>query len=236
MLRSISQISLKPSFHLVNQTLSAIKYTPLQSFSSTTTESEENASRPGQHKTPVTDHLWSLRKTIIKQNKEKKLKKQEEKLLQQEAAAESLQAVPVEETSVEYAFSKDASLRETYINPFGTIRIGRVLEDLDALAGNVAFRHCAAGRDPETFMLVTASIDRIRLLHRSNLKDDITLKGYVTWVGSSSMEIHLSACSSWTDQPWLTALFTFVARDRVLTYYTITRIICSPSIYIVYRM
>jgi hypothetical protein len=28
------------------------------------------------------------------------------------------------------------------------------------------------------------------------------------------MEIFLTACSSWTDVPWLKAYFTFVARDR----------------------
>lgn len=28
-----------------------------------------------------------------------------------------------------------------YRNPWGAVRIGRLLEDLDSLAGNVAFRH-----------------------------------------------------------------------------------------------
>ena len=38
--------------------------------------------------------------------------------------------------------------------------------------------------------------------------------GHVSWVGTSSMEIKMVAKSSWTDEPWMSALFTFVALDR----------------------
>lgn len=37
-------------------------------------------------------------------------------------------------------------------------QIGRILEDLDALAGNIAFKHCS--EDPSFPLLVTASVDR----------------------------------------------------------------------------
>lgn len=37
--------------------------------------------------------------------------------------------------------------------------------------------------------------------------------GRVSWVGRSSMEIKMQAQSSWADEPWLSALFTFVALD-----------------------
>jgi hypothetical protein len=37
--------------------------------------------------------------------------------------------------SVTYAFSSDAVLREMYRNPWDKIRVGRVMEDLDSLAG-----------------------------------------------------------------------------------------------------
>jgi acyl-coenzyme A thioesterase 9 len=147
-------------------------YRSCQLFS-TQTSVDTEAFRPGQHKTPVTDHLWRLRQSVAAEIKEKKLR----------LAAATMQPLPElfpqppHESAVTYAFSKDASLRETYVNPWGTIRVGRVLEDLDALAGNVAFRHCAAGNDPDAIMLVTASIDRIVLEHRPNLKDDVTLRG-----------------------------------------------------------
>ncbi len=59
-------------------------------------------------------------------------------------------------------------------------------------------------------MLVTASVDDISLLHRANLRDDMTLgtpndfslhltfstAGEVAWVGRSSLEIHMSVTSS----------------------------------------
>ena len=35
-------------------------------------------------------------------------------------------------------FSKDIELRESYINFFGALRLGKLLEDLDLIAGHVA--------------------------------------------------------------------------------------------------
>ena len=38
-------------------------------------------------------------------------------------------------------FSKDKELRERYINFFGALRLGKLLEDLDLIAGQVAYKH-----------------------------------------------------------------------------------------------
>ena len=38
-------------------------------------------------------------------------------------------------------FSKDLELRERYINFFGALRLGKLLEDLDLIAGQVAYKH-----------------------------------------------------------------------------------------------
>ena len=43
------------------------------------------------------------------------------------------------ETKVEYPFSTNKILADSYMSPWGTMRMGRLLEDLDALAGNIAF-------------------------------------------------------------------------------------------------
>ena len=40
--------------------------------------------------------------------------------------------------AITYAFSTDEELRDTYRNPWGHVRAGRLLEDLDAIAGTVA--------------------------------------------------------------------------------------------------
>ena len=40
-----------------------------------------------------------------------------------------------------YPFEPDLKLREEYINFFGGLRIGKLLEDLDMVAGKVAYAH-----------------------------------------------------------------------------------------------
>lgn len=44
-------------------------------------------------------------------------------------------------TSIRYPFASDAVLREEYCNPWGKVRLGKLLEDLDSLAGTIAFEH-----------------------------------------------------------------------------------------------
>ena len=55
----------------------------------------------------------------------------------------------------------------------GTMRFGKVLEDLDALAGNIAFHHVVGGED---VMLVTAAVDRIALRDIPQLDKDQRLR------------------------------------------------------------
>lgn len=116
--------------------------------------------------------------------------------------------------SMTYNFSTDFDLADTYRNPWGNVRVGRLLEDLDALAGTIAFEHCRTPGEAD-LLLVTASVDRIVYRHRPDLRDDITLDGSVAWTGRSSMEIAMRACSTWSDTPFLEASYTFVARDPV---------------------
>ena len=39
-----------------------------------------------------------------------------------------------------YNFDTDIQLRENYLNSFGSLRIGKILEDLDFIAGDVAYK------------------------------------------------------------------------------------------------
>ena len=114
------------------------------------------------------------------------------------------------ETKISYPFSKDEFLKETYRNPWGQMRFGKILEDLDALAGNIAFAHV---QDPRT-IIVTASVDRIRLMGTASIDIDQHLRGKVTYVGTSSMEIKMQ-CQDETGNTWMEAYFTFVATDPV---------------------
>ena len=89
------------------------------------------------------------------------------------------------------------------------LRIGRMFEDLDALAGNIAFNHCDDNcSETIPHLLVTASVDKISLGKRPSLQEDMVLRGAVSWTGRSSLEIALSAQVESSEKPWLEALFT----------------------------
>merc|ERR1712232_546400 len=90
---------------------------------------------------------------------------------------------------------------------------GRLLEDLDALAGTIAFDHCRSSNpaDPDLH-IVTASVDRIKYKRRPGLDEDLILSGSVTWVGRSSMEIRMQAQLPGSYEVSLESYFTFVGR------------------------
>lgn len=122
-------------------------------------------------------------------------------------------------------FKKSEWLLDAYINAPGRLRIGQVFQDLDGLAGVIAYRHCY----PATPVIITASVDRIYMKKRLSSLDglNVTLSGNVTWTGRSSMEITIKAATHSEDlalhstitpddiqeeNVFLTANFTFVAR------------------------
>lgn len=122
-------------------------------------------------------------------------------------------------------FKSDPWFLDAYISAYGRLRIGQIFQDLDALAGVIAYRHCS----PAEPVIVTASVDRIYMLKRlDNIADyNVTLSGNVSWTGRSSMEITIRAARHKNDlnveqikpediedkDVFLTANFTFVARD-----------------------
>jgi len=114
-------------------------------------------------------------------------------------------------TRVEYPFETDTRLVESYVNPWGQVRMGKVLEDLDALAGNIAMKHTRGKEVHRPLVIVTAGVDRIKLSGRAPIDKDMVLEGQVTWTGRSSIEIGMSAYSN--GNRWICANFTFVARD-----------------------
>ncbi|KAJ3124912.1 hypothetical protein HK098_000739 [Nowakowskiella sp. JEL0407] len=82
---------------------------------------------------------------------------------------------------------------ENYVNFYGGVRIGKIFEDLDAMAGSAAYQHCDDGlTSTPPLTIVTASVDRIDLLSRIPANEDLRLSAYVTFVGKSSMEISLA--------------------------------------------
>ena len=122
------------------------------------------------------------------------------------------------ETKVEYPFTSNELLAESYRSPWNTMRIGRLLEDLDALAGNIAFYHVRQeGATEHTVhpLIVTASVDRIQMRndHSPTMPADQVLSGRVTFVGTSSMEIRMHCTSVGEEKEWLEAYVTYVTLD-----------------------
>ncbi|WPK25191.1 hypothetical protein PUMCH_002495 [Australozyma saopauloensis] len=121
-------------------------------------------------------------------------------------------------------FKDDQWLCDSYINAFGRLRAGQLFQDLDALAGRIAYKHCA----PAEPVNVTASVDRILMLKKVDeiQNYNFVLAGSVTWTGRSSMEISVKGYAFTESIPekivelelpsenvFLAANFTFVARN-----------------------
>lgn len=129
-------------------------------------------------------------------------------------------------TYLKLPFKDDKWLCDSYINAFGRLRAGQLFQDLDALAGRIAYRHCA----PAEPVNVTASVDRIYMVKKVDeiVNYNFVLAGSVTWTGRSSMEISVKGYAFDDEVPqkiteqalpqenvFLTANFTFVARNPI---------------------
>ena len=154
------------------------------------------------HRSPITAHLWQTRGD--------------------EGGVDSPSNSRI---AVTYPFSTDSEIRERYANPWGFVSHGIVFEDLDALAGNVAFRHCSTANAADAPMLVTAAVDKIKLLRSITVGSDVEMIGKVIWTGRSSLIIRMTlqqqrgatesdnASADDDAEVCMEANFTFVARD-----------------------
>ncbi len=109
-------------------------------------------------------------------------------------------------------FSTDLELRDRYINFFGGLRLGKLLEDLDLIAGEVAYKHTEGWERGMT--IVTAACDRIDLLGELRSDRDLQLLSSINWVGRSSLEVGVRI-SSKEGKSWVRvarAYFIMVAR------------------------
>lgn len=185
-------------------------------------------------KTPITSELWKQRMEAQASNSPDAL--DDQSFLLDKKASDSRK-------EIKYIFDsnpdpKQRALRDLYINNRGNIAMGKILEDMDALAGNIAFSHCD-DNNPKTrpLSLVTASVEKIRLELQSEIAmGNIVLVGQVGWVGKSSLdivvEIHkaeksaadgsnhtnsniLSLVDPNSKTRLLSSVFTYVARNKI---------------------
>ncbi|ORY21849.1 HotDog domain-containing protein [Naematelia encephala] len=142
-------------------------------------------------------------------------------------------------TTFDLPLASDRALLDGYINTSGGFRMGKLLEHLDSLAGAVAYRHCLPSptiQSAETgtsfhkaseragLYLATASADRLDMfgrLNRDNVRD-LRFSGFVTWTGTSSMEVVVkmqgSTTPSSSEGGWQTLMlgrFAMVCRDAI---------------------
>ncbi|XP_028104382.1 acyl-coenzyme A thioesterase 9, mitochondrial-like isoform X1 [Camellia sinensis] len=140
---------------------------------------------PGMYHSPVTNALWEARSNIF------------EILLDPPVDAppqsQLLTKTPFQSrTTILYNFSTDYILREQYRDPWNEVRIGKLLEDLDALAGTISVKHCSDDDSmTRPLLLVTASVDKMVLKKPISVDVDLKMVGAVIWVGRSSIEIQL---------------------------------------------
>lgn len=100
---------------------------------------------PGMYHSPVTNALWEARSSIFERmiDAGNGAAAAGDDAGEQRAPTELLVKTPAQSrTSIVYKFATDDILREQYRDPWNEVRIGKLLEDLDALAGTIAVKVC----------------------------------------------------------------------------------------------
>ncbi|XP_028756713.1 acyl-coenzyme A thioesterase 9, mitochondrial isoform X3 [Neltuma alba] len=145
---------------------------------------------PGMYHSPVTTALWEAKSKILVRQLDPPKDAPPQSALLTKTPSQS-------RTCILYNFSSDFVLREQYRDPWNEVRIGKLLEDLDALAGTISVKHCSDD-DSTTrpLLLVTASVDKIVLKKPISVDIDLKIVGSVIWVGRSSIEVQLVVSQS----------------------------------------
>ena len=101
-------------------------------------------------------------------------------------------------------------VRPNHLNAAGRLFGGILMQWIDEIAGLVAKRHAHMN-------VITASVDNLRFLKGAYQKDVIVIKGKVTYVGNTSMEVKVDTYVEDIDggrTPINHAFFTMVALDE----------------------
>ena len=98
-----------------------------------------------------------------------------------------------------------------HINGYGRLFGGVLMQWIDEVAGIVAMRHA------ETHRVVTAAVDNLQFKRAVYEGDILVLRGYVTYVGKTSMEVEIDTYTELPDgmrQTVNRAFFVMVAVDE----------------------
>ena len=126
-----------------------------------------------------------------------------------------------------YLFSKDASFSERYSRASvdsHSVRYGKIIEELDAMAGDCSYKYLLQSLKEENFnpatrpyFLVTVSVDRIDFMDKLSANKDLRLSAYMLMAKGSTLMVKIDVLQRDNDQSeWVQqgdALIVFVARD-----------------------
>lgn len=110
---------------------------------------------------------------------------------------------------VSLPFATDEKLRHSFVSANGFVRFGSLLEEMDLLAGRVAYRHSDGFNPARPLVIVTAACDRISLsttTRELDIQTNMRLLGRTTWVGRTSMEVAVERMTARVDSSALSAL------------------------------
>lgn len=116
-------------------------------------------------------------------------------------------------------------VRPTHLNGAGRLFGGILMQWIDEVAGIVAKRHCMGN-------VTTASVDNLTFLHGAYQNDLIVIKGKMTWVGTSSMEVCVDTYVETPDgqrRRINNAHFMMVAIDKDDKPFTVPRLILQTD-------
>lgn len=88
----------------------------------------------------------------------------------------------IEKTVDESRVETVHTVRPNHLNAANRLFGGILMQWIDEVAGIVAKRHSMSN-------VITASVDNLTFLHGAYQNDLVVIKGKVTWVGTSSMEV-----------------------------------------------
>ena len=88
-------------------------------------------------------------------------------------------------------FDRSAELSQRFVRFYSSnVRFGRIIEVMDYIAANVAYRYCepvGEASAPKDYHFVTAAVDQIDFFRSIDATKECSFSGYVTYVGSSSI-------------------------------------------------
>lgn len=75
-------------------------------------------------------------------------------------------------------------MRPGYLNGYGNLFGGQLMAWIDEIAGLVSMRHCEQD-------VTTAAVDNLNFKSSASINDIIVLRGKITYVGRTSMEVRV---------------------------------------------